>query len=192
MNLSGDEALARLREGNARFAEERSSARFTARHRAAVVGGQRPWAVIVGCSDSRVPIEAVFDVGVGELFVVRNAGHVIDEAGLASIRFAVEGLGVRTVVVLGHEECGAVSAALADSSPEWLTPLLEHIDVKAVDSSLAPADSENPLLAAAVDRHVENTVAALRRRLTSHGEHESPTVVGAAYRLSSGVVHWLD
>ncbi|MDP2183690.1 MAG: carbonic anhydrase [Actinomycetota bacterium] len=192
MNLRSDEALIRLREGNARFAEERSSARFSAEHRAAVVGGQRPWAVIVGCSDSRVPVEAVFDVGVGELFVVRNAGHVVDDAGLASIRFAIEGLGARTIVVLGHEECGAVSAALAGSTPAWLAPVIDRIDVKGVDSSNAPADAENPLLAAAVDRHVENTVLELKRRLASHREHENPTVVGAAYNLSSGLVRWLN
>ncbi|MDZ4065029.1 MAG: carbonic anhydrase, partial [Coriobacteriia bacterium] len=133
MNSRSEEALTRLREGNARFAEERSTARFSAEQRAAVVGGQRPWAVIVGCSDSRVPVEAVFDVGVGELFVVRNAGHVVDDAALASIRFALEGLGAQTVVVLGHEECGAVAAALAGSTHEWLDAVMERIDVKGVD-----------------------------------------------------------
>lgn len=192
MNLAPHLAVTRLKEGNARFAQERSAARFTAKERAAVVGGQRPWAVVIGCSDSRVPIEAVFDVGAGELFVVRTAGHVIDEAGLASIHFALEELGVRTVVVLGHEECGAVEAALSGNSPEWLSPIVGRINVANVDVNRAPGDAEDALLAAAVDRHVENTVFELRRHLASYGAQEDPTVVGAAYKLSTGVVHWLD
>ena len=91
------------------------------------------------CSD-----EAVFDVGVGELFVVRTAGHVLAQASTASVRFAVEKLGARMVVVLGHEDCGAVQAALSADSPGWLAPIIDHIEV-----------------------------------------------VGAAYKLATGEVHWL-
>lgn len=191
MPVTPDDALSRLKQGNRRFAEGRPAHRFAAEEREAVVEGQAPFAVVVGCSDSRVPVEAVFDVGVGELFVVRTAGHVLADASLASVRFAVEKLGARLVVVLGHEDCGAVGAALAGDAPEWLAPIVAKIDVSAADASTAPADAENPLLAAAVDDHVRDTVAALRAFATGFASAQ-PAVVGAAYKLGSGEVHWLD
>jgi len=182
-----------LRAGNRRFAEGHSGEHYDVARRAASTAGQHPWAVVVGCSDSRVPVEVVFDVDVGELFIVRTAGHVLAEVGLASVRFAVESLGVRAVVVLGHEDCGAVSAALSGAAPEWLAPVVEHIDVSASDPSTAPEDADDPLLAAAVDDHVRDTVGALTEWL---GERDlgpqRVTVVGAAYKLASGEVHWLD
>lgn len=186
-------ALRTLKEGNRRFAEGRSSGHFSAEQRALSLAGQRPWAVVVGCSDSRVPVEAVFDVGPGELFVVRTAGHVLAQASLASIRFAVARLGARTVVVLGHEDCGAVAAALAGDAPEWLAPITRHIRIDGVDPSAAPADADDALLAAAVDAHVVDTVAELRSFLGGIGPTGAETqVVGAAYKLASGEVHWLD
>lgn len=186
-------ALRLLEEGNRRFVEGRSAGHFDAEKRAATVGGQQPWAVIVGCSDSRVPVEAVFDVGVGELFVVRTAGHVLAEASVASIRFAVEKLGVRTVVVLGHEDCGAVSAALAGDAPAWLAPIVDAIDVTKADASAAPHDADDALLAAAVDAHVIDTVAALRALADSYDlpAPELPVIAGGAYKLATGEVHWL-
>ncbi|GAB4289501.1 MAG: carbonic anhydrase [Coriobacteriia bacterium] len=193
MGYSPREALRWLRDGNARFAAGKPRDRYTAAERAASVEGQRPWAVIVGCSDSRVPVEAIFDAGVGELFVVRTAGHVLTEASYASVRFALEKLGTRLIVVLGHEDCGAVNAALAGNAPEWLEPITGAIDVAGVTPAAAPPDADDPLLAAAVDAHVRNTVRALRDWLDSidlvAGE---PLVTGAAYKLASGEVHWLD
>ena len=147
---------------------------------------------MVGCSDSRVPVEAVFDVGVGDLFVVRTAGHVLASASIASVRFALEKLGARTVVVLGHEDCGAVSAALAGDAPDWLAPITDHIHLAGVDASAAPADADDALLAAAVDRHVLDTVHQLRELIASFGIAERIVVSGAAYKLASGEVHWLD
>lgn len=186
-------ALTRLRDGNRRFVDGCAGGHFSADARAASVGGQTPWAVIVGCSDSRVPVEVVFDVGVGELFVVRTAGHVLAAASLASIRFAVERLGVRTIVVLGHEDCGAVAAALAGGAPAWLAPIVDHIEIAEVDESAAPCDAEDALLAAAVDGHVRDTVEALRGAVAGYdlpdGEHIA--VAGGAYKLASGEVHWL-
>lgn len=189
-------ALEILRAGNARFAAGESvNDHISPELREASLRGQQPWAVVVGCSDSRVPVESVFDVGPGELFVVRTAGHVLAEASVASIRYAVQMLGVRLVLVLGHEDCGAVSAALAGDAPEWLAPIMEHIDVTKADAARAPkdADTENALLAAAVDEHVRDTVAELREwaadlELTG----EPPLIIGAAYKLASGEVHWLD
>jgi carbonic anhydrase len=186
-------ALRLLREGNVRFMEGHAANHFSAEKRADTLLGQRPWAVVVGCSDSRVPVETVFDAGPGELFVVRTAGHVLAQASLASVRFAVQRLEARTVVVLGHEDCGAVSAALAGDAPEWLLPITRHIRIDEVDPTCAPADADDALLAAAVDEHVRDTVTELREFLDDISpEQPLAHVVGAAYKLASGEVHWLD
>lgn len=192
MILPASEALARLKDGNKRFAGSSSRYRFAAVERESMAGTQRPWAAIVGCSDSRVPVEAVFDVGVGELFVVRTAGHVLAEASLASVRFAAEKLGSRLVVVLGHEDCGAVQAALSGDAPGWLDPIMNHIEVAGVAPGNAPEDADDALLAAAVDEHVRDTVTILRRFVAGFDLEQPPTVAGGAYKLQSGEVHWLD
>lgn len=192
MTTSATDALARLKDGNRRFVGSSSTYRFAADERAAVAGGQQPWAVIVGCSDSRVPVEAVFDVGVGELFVVRTAGHVLAEASLASVRFAAEKLGSKLIVVLGHEDCGAVEAALSGEAPAWLEPIVSHIDINEVSAEDAPDDADHALLAAAVDEHVRDTVTLLRAFVRKFELDEPPLVVGGAYKLQTGEVHWLD
>lgn len=193
MEQHAHNALELLKQGNARFVAGHSSERFTPEERAASLEGQAPYAVVVGCSDSRVPVEVVFDAGIGELFVIRAAGHVLTQAGLASLRFAIEKLGTTTVVVLGHEDCGAVDAALSGYSPEWLAPIVDRIDVEHVDPSDAPADADNPLLAAAVDLHVRDTVRDIIEWFDEIDlPVDQPTVVGAAYKLATGEVHWLD
>lgn len=155
-------ALKMLKAGNRRFVQGRSAGHFSMEQRMRSLEGQQPWAVVVGCSDSRVPVEVIFDASPGELFVVRTAGHVLAQASLASVRFAVENLGAQTVVVLGHEDCGAVAAALAGDSPEWLTPIVQHIRVEGIDEADVPEDAENTLLAAAVYGHVADTAVELR------------------------------
>lgn len=175
-------ALSMLSEGNRRFVEGRSSGRHTADARAAVVEGQSPWAVIVGCSDSRVPAEAVFDAEVGELFVVRNAGNVVGDVGFASLRFAVEALGARTVVVLGHEGCGAVAAAVAGGAPDWLGPVAARVRTGGETD-----------LTAAVEANARATAADLEARLRDAGLAVGvPAVVSAVYSLATGEVRWLD
>jgi len=191
MILAPEIALERLRDGNRRFMTGDTHEGFTVQEREASAERQRPWAIVVGCSDSRVPVEAVFDAGVGELFIVRSAGHVLSETGLASVRFAAEKLGTRLVVVLGHEDCGAVGAALSGDAPGWLAPIIDHIDVSHAEGRTAPADADDAALATAVDAHVCDTVAELREWLDACGMDEPPTVVGAAYKLMSGEVHWL-
>jgi carbonic anhydrase len=145
-----------------------------------------------------VPVETVFDSGVGELFVVRTAGHVLTAAGLASLRFAMEKLGVRLIVVLGHEDCGAVAAAFEGDAPEWLQPIVRKIDVSLADAACAPHDADDELLAAAVDNHVRDTVRGVRAWICEFsgasgdvGSDDAPLVVGGAYKLASGEVHWL-
>ncbi|MBK1726003.1 carbonic anhydrase, partial [Halorhodospira neutriphila] len=134
--ISPSEALERLRAGNARFAADTPGARADARRRAELTAGQAPFAAVLGCADSRVPVEAVFDQGLGELFTVRIAGNVAPSSVLGSLEFAVDELGVPLIVVLGHTDCGAVKATLASlrDGTEPPTPGLH-----AVVGQLAPA-----------------------------------------------------
>jgi carbonic anhydrase len=181
LDIEADVALRMLRAGNSRFAEGRPRPHLTPHERRELGGEQRPWAVVVGCSDSRVPVEALFDVRPGELFVVRSAGHVMSEAGYASVRYAVQELGAGLVVVLGHEDCGAVTAALSGNAPAYLKPVTDHIH----------ADAST--LARAVDQHVLESVSELREWFDDAGfPDDEPAVIGAAYQLASGEVHWLD
>lgn len=111
--MNGDQALQALLEGHQRYlAEQQTHPRQTARRRGEIAQHQDPFAVILGCADSRVPPEIVFDQGLGDLFVIRLAGHVLNDAVLGSVEYAVEHLGVSLVLVLGHESCGAVTAAI--------------------------------------------------------------------------------
>src|SRR3954466_12334475 len=128
-SVSPDAALAKLNEGNARFvASKVSDGKPTAAKRAETGQAQHPFAVILGCADSRVAPEIVFDQNIGDLFVVRTAGNLVDDYALGSIEYAVEHLGTRLIVVLGHERCGAVSAALAsDSAPGHINSLVRDI-----------------------------------------------------------------
>ena len=181
MSYPADIALQMLHEGNARFVDGMRKSRYVQSERANVASEQRPWAVVIGCSDSRVPVEVVFDVGPGELFVVRAAGHVMSASGYASVRYAVELLGTRLVVVLGHEDCGAVTAARDGHAPAWLAPITDHIHV-----------GPGTTLAEAVDRHVLESVAEARAWFAeSDFAGEPPVVAGASYELASGQVHWL-
>src|SRR5438874_8966856 len=109
------DALARLRDGNRRFVANQTTAPALSDHarRAALVAGQEPFAIVLGCSDSRVPAELVFDQGFGDLFVIRVAGNIVAPSQVVSIEFAASRFGTRLVVVMGHSQCGAVTARLA-------------------------------------------------------------------------------
>ena len=115
-HLSALDALERLREGNRRFESGVRSpdTLMSQRRRHEFVAGQQPFAVILGCSDSRVPVEIVFDQGLGDLFVIRVAGNIVASSQIGSVEFAAEKFGTRLVVVLGHTGCGAVEATLAE------------------------------------------------------------------------------
>lgn len=112
-SVDGKEAHALMINGNKRYMEERATHKRQDGHRRMeVTGSQHPFAVVVSCSDSRVPPEIIFDQGIGDLFVIRLAGNIVDDAALGSIEYAVEHLGVKYVMVLGHESCGAVKATV--------------------------------------------------------------------------------
>src|SRR6476620_3609104 len=128
-SVPADEALSRLKAGNERFAQSKVSAgQPVAARRAATAQTQHPFAIIVGCADSRTAPEIIFDQGIGDLFVVRTAGNLVDDYALGSIEYAVEHLGSRLIVVLGHERCGAVTAALdGGAAPGHINALVRDI-----------------------------------------------------------------
>lgn len=196
--LDADEAVRRLKEGNARFAEGRTRhAHESARWRKHLVAGQKPFAALLGCSDSRVPVELVFDQGFGDLFVIRVAGNVIAEDVFGSIQYAGRHLGTRLFVVLGHEGCGAVSAALSALSGDrgeasHIRSLLRLIEPGL--AGLNPASTGEARLRAAVEANVRWSVRQLaaspegKRAVEEYGA----SILGAVYDLESGAVRFLD
>src|SRR5437762_13022777 len=128
-SVTPDDALSRLKAGNERFANSKESAsKPGAARRAETAQSQHPFAIIVGCADSRTAPEIIFDQSIGDLFVIRTAGSLVDDYALGSIEYAVEHLGTRLIVVLGHERCGAVTAALAtNSAPGHIQALVRDL-----------------------------------------------------------------
>jgi len=186
------QALQSLKDGNARFTKGNVAFKPSpSTQRANLAEGQRPYAVIVGCADSRTAPEIVFDQPLGALFVVRTAGNIVDSIEMGSIEYAVEHLGARLVVVLGHEHCGAVAAAVAGGhAPGHIGSVVEKI-VPAVQASKGQSGD-------AVDNAVvENSkrVAAEIRNshpgLKSMAHGEEVSVLSARYDLDSGEVSWL-
>lgn len=202
--VSAREALERLREGNLRFVAgvRRGGALATQARRRELATGQAPFAVILGCSDSRVPAEIVFDQGLGDLFVVRVAGNVAAPSQIGSIEFAAGQLGTRLVVVLGHSRCGAVSATIEDlrrpdeSCPAHLRSIIDRIRpaVEALPGAASGTDTD-ALVEGPVRANVRHAVRCLREdsellgRLT---REEGLVVIGAEYSIETGVVGFLD
>jgi carbonic anhydrase len=174
------EVLAGLLTGNRRYAADLPGApRRDSYWREKTAGGQEPSAVVVACSDSRVPPEILFDQGIGDLFVVRTAGHVLDAAGMGSVHYAARQLDVPLVVVLGHTSCGAVSAAVEDGHADGdLGLTIDHIRPAVADARRRGGD----LLAESIRAQVR--ITAERIRATVPGPH----VVGAIYDLETGLV----
>jgi carbonic anhydrase len=192
--VSPDEALKRLVQGNARFVAGHMThvaPEHVASVRRAVAKGQRPFAVIVGCSDSRVGPEIVFDQGLGDIFVIRTAGEVVDDASLGSIEYAVEHLGSPLIVVLGHERCGAVSAAVASAKePGHIATVLKAIEPAVEQTKGKPGDPvENAVRAQALDvaKQLREATPILAERVQS-GKLK---IVAARYDLDTGKVEVL-
>jgi len=187
--VGADEALARLIAGNMRFIEMKlAHPDQDAGCRTNLSKGQQPFAVILGCSDSRVPPEVIFDQGLGDLFVVRVSGNVADDIGIASIEYAVEHLGSRLIVVLGHERCGALTAAVIGGVLPGHLPVLMTALKPAVDKSKGAAGDvvDNAILA-----NVELTTAQLRESkplLAEMVEKGEIKILGARYDLDTGAV----
>lgn len=190
-----EEALRLLREGNARFAAGAPERRRTSAGGVEAALGQSPFAVVLGCSDSRVPIESVFDQSSGRLFVVRLAGNFIDGNGLGSIEYSVAVLGASLLVVLGHSYCGAVEATL--SYVRTGTLLKGHMQglVNAIEPAARDAEHlRGDWYANAVEQNVRRNVAAATARSPIVAEAVAAGtlgVVGGVYEIQSGKVRFL-
>ena len=198
------DALARLREGNARFVanETRAAALSHPARRAELVAGQEPFAIVLGCSDSRVPAELVFDQGFGDLFVIRVAGNIVAPSQVGSVEFAAARFGTRLVVVLGHSQCGVVIATLEEvlgqptSQSKHLRSVVDRVRpaVEAVVAGRQDMAAE-ALLDHAVRANVRASVDHLRHGsslLEALIRTDDLVVVGAEYSLETGVVTFFD
>ena len=202
--ISASEALQRLREGNRRFvAGVRARETLTIEaQRNALAAGQEPFAIILGCSDSRVPAEIVFDQGLGDLFVIRIAGNIVAESQVGSVEFAAARFGTRLVVVLGHSQCGVVQAALeelrhqADHPSRNVRSIVDRVR-PSMEALLATGLRDDPgaLIEQAVRANIRASASQLR-----HGSEvleqlirdEGLFVVGAEYSLESGEVDFFE
>ena len=202
--LTGPEALRRLREGNERYVSNVRSldSLLSYMHRAELASGQQPIAIVLGCSDSRVPAEVVFDQGLGDLFVIRVAGNIVAPSQVGSVEFAATLFRSRLVVVLGHTQCGAIKATVdeLEGHPEPESENLRFI-VGSVRPAVEPlmatnlAGDHDALMRAAGRANVEATADHLRRgsplleRLIAQ---DGLLVVGAEYDLATGRVDFFD
>ena len=185
-SVGADDALARLKAGNQRFASSKVSAgKPVAARRAETAKDQHPFAIIVGCADSRTAPEIIFDQSIGDLFVIRTAGNLVDDYALGSIEYAVGNLGTRLIVVLGHERCGAVKAALGgDSAPGHINSLVRDIQ----PAVIASKGKEGDALANAVHEN-DAEVAAKIKKQAQLGELASQVrIVEGYYDLDTGKV----
>ena len=175
--------IARLQEGNLRWQQRQDEQ--TAMRRKTAAEGQQPYAIVIACSDSRVIPEQLFDAGLGELFVIRVAGNVLDRHQLGSIEYAAGHLHCRLILMLGHTGCGAVGAALDRGGDGFIQYITDEI-------LLAVGEERDPVLAC--ERNVRRGVEILRREFREHPEipTEKLEIRGAVYDIASGEVRWLE
>lgn len=198
MAMTPDQALERLRDGNRAFLDGKvDQVDLSAARRLALAKGQAPFCAYVSCSDSRVPPELLFGRGLGELFIIRNAGNTVDTVAMGSIEYAVAVLGVPLVVVMGHESCGAVKAAMSVVSdnarfPGVIGNMIEPIIPAVLEARNQPGDATE----VAVKQNVRRVVRKLREAsdplLIEPQRAGKLKVVGAYYKLDSGEVDFFD
>lgn len=188
-SAGADEALKKLMEGNQRFVEfkqahpNQNEARLKE-----IATSQNPIAVIVGCSDSRVPPEIIFDQGIGDLFIIRNAGNVVDDFAMASIEYAVEHLGVKLIVVLGHERCGAVDATIKGGHlPGHLNRLTDEIKPSINSAKRITGDLLTNVIYSNTKR-IAGQISASGDLMKGFIENKGVKVIQAYYDLDSGKV----
>ncbi len=202
--LSAKDALKKLQDGNKRFVcdEAGSIARTCKIRRNELLEGQKPFAVILGCSDSRVPAEIVFDEGLGEIFVIRVAGNIVAPSQIGSVEYAVETFGTRLVVVMGHSQCGAVKATISElEQPTENRSLHLRAIVDRIRPSVEVLLESN--VDATADELLELAIRSNIRASANHLRHGSAIlenlieqnellIVGAKYCLESGEVEFFD
>lgn len=194
--LTPEEVISTLKNGNGRFMNNELTARNHSKQVRNSTLSQYPKAIILSCVDSRVPVEDVFDRGIGDLFVARVAGNFVNEDILGSMEFACKVSGSKLILVLGHEHCGAVKAAVDDVKLGNITPMLEKIK-PAVASVVYDGDrtSKNQeFVHMACESNVKNTMEQIRKRspiLKEMEEKGEIKIVGAVYDMDNGKVDWL-
>jgi len=198
--ISALDALERLREGNRRFVSGDVGG-YTSR-RSESAADQAPFAIVLGCSDSRVPVELVFDQGPGDLFVIRVAGNIVTPTQLGSVEFATAQFGTRLVVVLGHSRCGAVIATLEELEHSTAVPSssIQSItrEIRPSVETLVQAEGQllpDDLLRRAVRSNVDASVGRLRNGSQILGrlsQHDGLVVVGAEFSLETGIVDFYE
>jgi carbonic anhydrase len=188
-----DQALARLMDGNKRYSQSKEQhPDETLARRRELENAQHPFAVILSCADSRVPPELIFDQGLGDLFVIRVAGNIAADDDLGSIEYAVEHLHTKLIVVLGHEKCGAVSAAVEGANaPGHLNSLLSAIQPSVDATRHLPGDKIHNCVRANALR-VARQIRESEPVLNEFVQKEGVKVVAADYALDSGIVSLLD
>ena len=185
-NLSSTEALDRLKEGNTRFVKDSlQHSKQDSERRGQLTKGQHPFAIILSCADSRVIPEIAFDTGLGELFIIRVAGNIANTSSIASIEYAVANLDVKLIVVMGHESCGAVTAAISgvDAGPNLnhLISMIEPAVARSDKSSVNEVVKENARLNARL-------LVDKSQIISGAVKEKNVNIVSAYYNLESGVV----
>ncbi len=191
VGMPADKAMTLLIEGNQRYVGHRENhPNATPRRRHDLAGSQHPFAVIVGCSDSRVPPELVFDAGLGDLFVIREAGNVVDDVVLGSVEYAVVHLGVKLILVLGHESCGAVTAAVKHTGEAHITSIVNAIQPAVEESKGQPGDAVHNCVVANA-RLVAKRIRESNPVIAEAVSHDDVKVQAAVYDLETGKVSLL-
>jgi len=186
-------ALALLKDGHARYVSGAPLAKdISQARRSELAKGQKPFAVILTCSDSRVPPEVVFDQALGDLFVVRTAGNVVDPVVLGSIEYAVEHLGAPLVVVMGHTSCGAVKATVEGGEAPGSIGAITKLIAPAVEQAKAEGTRDSAFAEKSADNNVELQLAAVggSKILEEKVKSQQLEIVGAKYDIESGMVGW--
>lgn len=195
--MTGQEALQQLMDGNARFVAKSEHPHEALEWRQTLLQGQHPFAVVIGCSDSRVPVELIFDQGFGDLFVIRVAGNIVNDDELGSILYGVEHAGAPLVFVLGHEDCGAVTAALLTQDNRGEEPVEIQRLLSCIDPAITDIESDLDLedqvhLGAA--KNVKRMVDLLKKNsiLARRLKEGSLIIQGGIYELDSGLVKLVE
>lgn len=196
MNIEAQKVLNRLKDGNRAFVRGESQLNFTKQHRIDLLKGQHPIATIISCSDSRVVPEFIFQQGLGDLFIIRTAGEVLDDIAIGSIEYGVGHLHTPILMVLGHSNCGAVTATATNAEAEGhITDLVKKIQPALNACKECDHSSQNDLIN---DVIVENTLeiveslpkeSAIIHELVEHGKL---FIIGAIYEMETGEVHYLE
>jgi carbonic anhydrase len=196
-SITPEDALARLKEGNARFVANHRVERDLLKQVAATGDEQYPFAIVLGCVDSRVPPEVIFDQGIGDIFSARIAGNFVNEDMLGSMEFATKVAGARLILVLGHTNCGAIMGAIDDAQLGNLTGMLVKLKPAVQDiaaSGLAASSTDDAFVLAVTERNVELTLEAIRskspvlKEMLAAGEIK---LAGGVYDVRTGEVRFM-